>query len=86
MDARSDSSTAARFRDDRDAEQLSLQVARSLQAAAVALREATRTCTAAMAASTEMAIISRYSTVRRWMVSGSPTAGGDAGYFANGTR
>jgi DNA-binding NarL/FixJ family response regulator len=48
MDARSDSSTAARFRDDRDAEHHSVQAARSLQAAAVALREATRTCTAAL--------------------------------------
>ena len=45
-----------------------------------------RSRTAAIAASTEIAIITRYSDGAPPDGVGSPTAGGVAGYFANGTR
>lgn len=41
--------------------------------------------TAAIARSTLSTIIRKYRIVRRPMVSGSPTDGGSAGYFRNGT-
>ena len=43
------------------------------------------TTTAAIAARTETSSIAKYSLVRLPMVLGSPTAGGVAGYFRNGT-
>ena len=45
-----------------------------------------RSRTAAIAASSEITIMVRYSAVRLAIVSGSPTDGGFAGYFTNGTR
>src|SRR3954467_10672306 len=52
--------------------------------ALVRVSRSRRMRTAAIAASTEIAIIARNSSVRLSIVSGLPTVGGLAGYFVNG--